>query len=274
MEFYVSVAPLYEERFAGPSWARYRNADREPWDALGIFLERYAFERQGRNPSFAHAACYVIRQFSKRPLGTVSASECWNQFREALKTKTSSKGLNPGNNPMAPKGTKLRSSRGRTKGQSAIEFSRDLDDPRGLVAWALHGLANNQTGEVHRGLCNITGVGKKIASFFLRDLACEYKAFPGGNDRNLLQPVDTWVRRCVKLANDSQDPDSEEAVATWIVEHSGQPELANQGMWYFAAQVAGSEFRLRSLLSTEAAQDLMRDHARGLVAGVEAWSGR
>ena len=43
----------------------------------------------------------------------------------------------------------------------------------------------------------IRGVGRKIASFFLRDTALRYQIEPA-TDRHLLQPGDLWIRRFVE----------------------------------------------------------------------------
>ncbi|MHB8526996.1 MAG: HhH-GDP family DNA glycosylase [Candidatus Acidiferrales bacterium] len=270
MDFLVCVASVYQKRISDPTWAKYPDADSHPWGALGVFLEEYAFERQGRNPSFAHVASKVVEDFSQTPLNDDSAQQCWNQFYELLKSEP-----NKVNNPMLPS-TEPGKGKATNGKKSAIEFALELA-PKGLVEWAKSMLANNKTEEAHARVREIRGIGPKISSFFLRDIACKYRTFPTEN-RHLLQPVDTWVRRCVRLASGGNEPateDRDREVAIWIVEHSKQPELANQGMWYFGAQVAGSEFRLSCALSSlHAANELMQEHVGSLRAGAGAWDAK
>ena len=88
--------------------------------------------------------------------------------------------------------------------------------------------------EAWEKLTSIRGIGAKIASLFLRDLAVWFDLTPNV-DRWYMQPVDVWVRRTVKLLSGSNMSDEE--IAKWIVRNSENPERANQGIWYFASQV-------------------------------------
>jgi hypothetical protein len=79
-------------------------------------------------------------------------------------------------------------------------------------------------------------VGPKVAAFYLRDLAIVMdNDLEGIENRHLLQPVDIWVKRAVTILNDGEGVAGDE-IANWIVRRSGQPELANMGMWYFSSQ--------------------------------------
>ena len=74
---------------------------------------------------------------------------------------------------------------------------------------------------------------------------------PKKDDRWFLQPIDLWVRRIVQSLN--HDPEiSDQKIANWIVETSEKvginPELCNQGIWYFGAKVAESDFILQKSL--------------------------
>ena len=119
-------------------------------------------------------------------------------------------------------------------------------------------------------LDRIRGIGPKIASFFLRDLAIKYNV-QVSKDRHLLQPVDVWIRRLVWLLNDRKMED--EQVARWIAGKCPEPELANQGFWYFGAQIAGSDWRLQRCLADLAyARSLCEQHVATLSATATAWN--
>jgi hypothetical protein len=91
--------------------------------------------------------------------------------------------------------------------------------------------------------------------------------------RELLQPVDTWVRfvaRALASEDDLSDEDdpSDEDCAKFIVKNSRQPEAANQGIWYFCVQVANSskyEVGL-CLKDRDHMQDRLQRHLDGLVS--------
>jgi hypothetical protein len=97
-------------------------------------------------------------------------------------------------------------------------------------------------------MTSINGVGAKIASLFLRDVALVYGIEPQ-KSRELLQPIDVWVKRYVyRWAGKMSDA----KCAKWIVENcrlaGASPEKVNAGMWYFGALIAGDERTLMRLL--------------------------
>ena len=113
----------------------------------------------------------------------------------------------------------------------------------------------------------------KIASLFLRDVAYRYGTFPS-TFRWLLQPIDTWVRPSAMLLGAAGD---DVAVAKFIVEMaetgSHEPERVNQGMWYFGAEIARSEYRLEQTLSNlNQAETLLKRHLDSLFQAANAFS--
>jgi hypothetical protein len=100
---------------------------------------------------------------------------------------------------------------------------------------------------------SIRGIGPKIASFFLRDVAICYEIGPD-QDRELLQPVDRWILRFAQLLDD-QLPRS--AVSQW---------MANAGMWYFGARIAPKKFTYTRALGDPAyARQLAEEHVSDFV---------
>ncbi len=95
LQFFEEVSCFY---VAGLflSWGKYPKYKEDIWDALSIFLEGYAFERQGRNPGYSHAAVDVLRECKE-----MDGKAVWNCFSE----KWGGTGLNIKNNPLAPKNT-------------------------------------------------------------------------------------------------------------------------------------------------------------------------
>ena len=119
----------------------------------------------------------------------------------------------------------------------------------------------------------VRGIGPKIASFFLlRDLAVWFKIEPL-QDRQLLQPIDVWVRRCAALLNNGATALTDQQTAQWICGNSVAPEAANQGLWYFASQIAASEVKMRRALADEQyASELVEGYVDQLRGAVTAWT--
>jgi hypothetical protein len=254
LEFFYRVGLVYQKMYADPLWTCYPKAATSDLESLGVFLEGYAFERQGRNASFSAAAADVIKESSSFPL---DPADVWKRFRG----KMDNAGLNVKNNPLAPKGTPFSKGSGKTWKYSAVELANEIGVP--LVEWVVCGLRENRTQQVHAEICKVTGVGPKIASFFLRDVACRYQTFPS-ESRELLQPVDIWVKRSALLLGvGSAD------TAKFIVEQcqgtNSRPEEVNQGMWYFGSQIAASDYQLRKCRGDLAeAEGLLARHLKWL----------
>ncbi|MGA8617917.1 MAG: hypothetical protein WB660_05290 [Candidatus Sulfotelmatobacter sp.] len=177
-------------------------------DSLGLFLEGYAFERQGKPEDFPAVAADVIAELGS---GALDPADVWLRFCNKLVGRR----LNIMNNPLAPKGTTRITKKGKTlktSMYSAIEVANAVGSP--LVKWVVLGLNENRTDDVHAKIREITGVDMKIASLFLRDVAFRFRAFPP-TSRWLLQPVDIWVRRSASLLGATGD---DPAVAKFIVE--------------------------------------------------------
>jgi len=127
-------------------------------------------------------------------------------------------------------------------------------------------------------LQKIRGAGPKIASLFLRDVAVWHNLHENlkqsKEERWRLQPVDIWIQRIVEFRNpEMKDKRYEnkakrnENLAKWIVENCEKPEHCNQGMWYFASRIVGSEFLLdRSLQDMVEFEKTIRGHIAQLEA--------
>ncbi len=82
-------------------------------------------------------------------------------------------------------------------------------------------------------------------------------------NRELLQPVDVWAERTIRILANQQL--NKQAVANWIVTHSltnsVSPEHVNMGIWFFCSQIIASEYKLnRTLANYNTAQNLLNDY--------------
>ena len=282
MPFLEQISRLYEDHLLNPLWARYPKRDVDNWDAIRLFLEGYAFERQGASKEYSHASIDAVggvKGSELRPTDPSLPFEVWDRFSNLL----GGKNLNHANNPICPQGTeykrtyKGRSYESRTHLPSILQLSVRLALKEGsgnLVLWTRRVLKNcASVAEVYRELCGVNGIGGKIASFWIRDVADSYQVFPG-LDRHLLQPVDIWIRRITAYLMEVDSP-SDLVIAKWIVDGAlrtgTNPEKINQGMWYFGSQICGSMYRVRrafdDLQYGAALTNIHMDHLRGTLDG-------
>jgi len=277
-KFLTGLAELFEARFMKPLWRRYPAHDSDSFDALALFLDGYAFARQGAKPDFNHAAVDVIKELKKQGqmLADKNAPQiAWHMFCGYLQNQ----GLNLANCPLCPSGTnydRRRTGLSQTHGKSVLEFVGGMEKLRlssNIITWAKYSIQMDQVRDYHTRLCGINGIGPKIASLFLRDVASFYRVFPS-KDRNLLQPVDVWIQRISNYL--LQDKLSKEEIAKWIVRQAIQsginPEAVDAGMWYFGSQIAGSNYRMAKALDDLAyAKALLEEHMEAIRQEALAW---
>jgi hypothetical protein len=251
----------------------------DPVLALSQFLFGYAFERQGRSPAYAPIARHVIETTGATKVfwqDEAMPHRVWTSFCSTLNEIREDARSNPMNNPLCPQGYSYPSKGGKkgTNQPSVLQFvqQRLKHFDYNIVAWAKCMLLDGQVQTVHGDLRSINGIGPKIASFFLRDVAWCF-GIEVVSQRDLLQPIDVWVERTAQQL----DPTSKGRAATWIVQQSESagvlPEAVNAGVWYFGALIAGSEFRLfQALNSPQHARYMVDEHVAGLRKQADAWS--
>lgn len=110
------------------------------------------------------------------------------------------------------------------------------------------------------------GVGDKIASFFLRDVAVLFEKGLelnniGSEERKYLQPIDIWVKRCCNYLYKLESKAYNETVKISDYQHyvvkrcmdDGKyivnPEKVNMGMWLFASQIVGNHYNLSKIFN-------------------------
>jgi hypothetical protein len=272
LQCFGAIGHLYHARILGPALHRHAGADRDPRAALALFVSFYAYERQGSSPNYARAAVDAVIRSPE-----LSPPAVWREYKRLLQDIN----LNVANNPLSPKGTPFARKGGERKTwqPSIIEFTASAPSRRNLLTWAHEQLASGRMREAHSDLCGVNGLGPKIASFFLRDVATMHRLEPD-SDRQLLQPVDVWVRRLAKLTCGRGDLPNDSTCAEAVVDASlaagVSPERVNQGMWYFASQVCGSsEYVAVRIIQEGSIWQSVEDHVQRLAESsartAEAW---
>ena len=247
-----------------PLWNKYPNYQSNIWDSLSIFLERYAFERQGRRPDYFHVAVDSLNYC--RQQNNLNPNCIWDRFRQSLNNQN----LNHRNNPLYPSNNPDNVPRiGNSHSLIEVVQSRNLSDF--TLTSFIHQMITKQNNiqEAFNLLISIRGIGEKISAFYLRDLVAVLNAnITNVLNRKLLQPIDIWVERTVKILAGNPNMTRKD-VANWIVNNAVQfnlnPEHINMGIWFFCASIANSEYRLRQSLTTiNIARSLISDFRMGL----------
>jgi len=267
----TKFSELYEGRFLEEAKQDCPDLETDPWDSLRFFL-MYAFARQGSSSDYSFAAIDTIKEFSGSPITSVDSNKVWLVFSNKLKNES----LNHKNNPMCPKNTeyekilKGKKITLKVNGFSIIEVIKHNLEDESLVTWFKNLLELDKVRQAYDMLKTVNGIGDKIASFFLRDVAIIYNIAPK-KDRALLQPVDTWIRFAVhSLSKNNRLSDNE--CASFIVNNSSEPEKANPGIWYFCAEIAGSsKFQVRlSMKNKDFMNSLTKQHLENLIRSSKA----
>jgi hypothetical protein len=235
MKFFENIGEnFYLELYLKPTWKKF-DYGKTPEQSAALFLSTYAFERQGADPSYAPAACDTVQDCKDVFGQTVTEAmekKLWKDFVQRLRQES----LNKERNPLYYEGSQWPLLRVMREG-SLVETTRNL-------------LVKNNAREAFDFMCGIRGVGPKISSFFLRDLKEAFRINQSLDDRELLQPIDIWVRRTIQhIRNDRSGGDKQ--IAKFIVENSKNPELVNMGIWLFAAVICRSRYK-----HTQCLQDL------------------
>lgn len=236
---FVELSEFYKAHHLVQHRRDYPRFETDSWDALSFFLSSYAFERQGRSADYAVIAAHCVEVYRERELDGATAKVMWRKFERIA--DSIGVGSNPMNNPLAPGDTpfKLKERSNFTKQDSVVEFlAAKLQN--NIVLLCRQGIKDDLR-DIHKQLKTINGIGDKIASFFLRDIAALYNIQPEKDYRYLLQPIDGWIRFIV-MQIEGNEKISDGKCSKWMVNKSGssEPEKLNQGMWYFAAIIAES----------------------------------
>jgi len=256
LQMFQDVSCFYRHMLMLPLWNKYPNYQNSIVDSLAIFLEGYAFERQGRRPDYFHAAVDSLIACNNN----LAANCVWNNFRLRLNNQR----LNHRNNPIYPSSNPDNIQNINNK-MSVIEAISSFQNSVTLSQKIYNLIIQNQDIiQSFNFLRKIRGIGNKITSFYLRDLVVVLNLnLINIQNRELLQPIDIWVERTVQYLAGNRNM-SKTQVANWIVTNSLQynlnPEYINMGIWFYCSLITNSEYRLnRSLQNINMAYSLIND---------------
>jgi len=259
----TKISTVYQNYFLSDNI--FRTQFENGYKALICFLDNYAYERQGAPKAYPKIAIKCISNKYKKGENWIIPTETdvknlWEDYRNIaisdfnmLSKNSEEAKVNKRNNPMNKNGgviNKLNS----LKIPNIAVYVRDL-------------LCDSNIAKAYKFLINIRGVGEKISSFYLRDIA--YLSNLEENDIKedlyLLQPIDTWLEQTLKVLFNNEFPNSLQDKQKKIVKLCEESEVSsisfNQGAWVLGSQIAGEfESFKRAINSNNSAKNIIKKH--------------
>ena len=246
----------------------FREQFRNNYQALVCFLVNYAYERQGAAPAYPKIAIKALRKRFGQIISSVTVEDAtiiWKSYQEIARNEFSNLRVNWTHNPMS-------SDNGLLKIMVANSITNPATHVRNLIQ-------RNQTKQAHKLITDIRGIGTKIASLYLRDIAY-LSRLPEEEieDQRYLQPVDTWIEQTLSIVFGGAKPRSLKKKQEMIVElcHTARvsPIAFSQGAWMLGSRVAGDYSTFKQLAKGQNAKTIIQKHIeerRIYVSEAEHW---
>lgn len=215
--------------------------------AFKCFLSSYAFQRQGYSPHYPRFAAKAVDFYDGEVPRQDFEKMLWCNFLKIGRFPDDGTGANKKNNPLFCADNRHGSASRLISSLEDFEFN--------IVRWASSLAKSGEIETAWSKLVALRGIGKKIASLFLRDIV---DAFEIDEDRvggkKYLQPIDRWTERGAKAFAEflPATPNSYWELAEVLVEASERAKvrstLTNTGLWILGAQLVGDPECFHDLL--------------------------
>jgi hypothetical protein len=237
-----------------------------PKIALKIFLKDYAFEKSGAAMAYKYMAVKAINntKINFKNIKDEEIKNLWKEF-EKQKTENDEIGLNVNCNPLFTN----KDSNNRAK-HSILTVLR-MNNIENLADGIYKKLSIGEINKAYDLLIKIRGIGPKIASLYLRDIAF-LKKNELFNDRinlsknenyYLLQPIDTWLEQAFKILDNKNIKNADEIkneIIRICLKNGVNALEFNKGAWYFGSRLAKTYKRLKDALEDNSkAEEYIKD---------------
>ena len=268
VQFLATVSSMYTNNFLSDSMFKEQFLSDE--QALICFLKAYAYERQGAAPAYPKIAVKCIEQmFNRRknrpnvPPDT-EAEEAWKEYAEIAvrdfnlaNNKERTIKINQMRNPLNTNGGIL------SKMASEKMASEHVTN---IAVFVRDSIKCGNTKTAYDFIKSIRGVGAKISSFYLRDVACLANIDENKIDQlHLLQPIDTWIEQALHILINSSTNQKLEQKQKAILQLCKNAKVSscsfNQGAWFFGSQIAKEFDTFKAAINDiSKARNLLEDH--------------
>jgi hypothetical protein len=240
---------------------------KDNFQALVCFSENYAYQRQGAAPAYPEIAMKALQNRFGQGIKSVTitdAKEVWKDYQEIAGNQYHVK-VNKKLNPMCS-----------DNGLLTIMANKNIMN---LASYVNRLIQNNQTKEAHELIDDIRGIGPKIASLYLRDIAYLGKIPEKGiKDQYYLQPVDTWIEQALSIIFGEKKPEvlmeKQEMIVNLCKMADVSPIAFSQGAWMLGSQIAGDYSKFQQLAKGQNAKAIIKEHIeerKRYVSDAEHW---
>jgi len=238
------------------------------YKALICFVENYAYQRQGAAPAYSEIAVKALKNsFNRgaRSVTIVDAKQVWKDYQKIARNEYNNLEVNRTHNPMCS-----------DKGLLTVMAKKNITN---LASHVKSLIQNNQTKEAHELVDDIRGIGTKIASLYLRDIAYLGR-IPENRikDQYYLQPVDTWIEQTLSIIFGDRKPKvlmkKQEMIVNLCEMANVSPIGFSQGAWMLGSQVAGDYSTFQQLAKGQNAKAIIKEHIeerKRYVSDAERW---
>jgi len=171
LALFQSVGRVYQKRTVDAWWERFPNHGSDTLESLQIFLQGYAFERQGAPEAYRPIAGEALRLANSRPL---DPNEVWGLFKK----ESMGKGLKKETTPSPPKARNAEQRRERRLRRRAFQPSnlRTNCAPQSSIGSAKNCRATPNSSTKN---CRVSPVSdRRLPPFSCATLRVDMIAFP------------------------------------------------------------------------------------------------
>ncbi len=220
--------------------------------ALTTFIP-FAYERNIDLSTFKACALETLAEYKKEinwenPPSVTDADNLWAHYQKIAEEKYKLVNLqgkpqvNPDRNPMNVDG--------------GVVYLLASEKINNLAFYVKELLEANKVKEAYAFVDKIRGVGPKITSFYLRDIAYLLSIDETQiNNSDLLQPIDIWIERVLEIIFPTTEFTNYKQEQMAIIELCNEAEVSaiafNQGAWEFGSRIAENQDRLKEALKDE-----------------------
>jgi len=230
---------------------------KDDFSALLNFVTFYSYERQGSPRAYRTIARRVLNEIFKGNIKKITQKEvdsAWILYDRIAKEDYSGLGLNVTHNS-------LNSNKGVLKRLAEKDESN-------IYNYAKILLKEGQVEKAYAYMASISGVGQKIASLYLRDIAY-IELEPAKHYHYLFQPIDTWIEQAIKIILSYTSDKAPTRISyknkkKLIVELCREAECSpiefNQGAWFAGSVIAEDYGTLKDITENkEKAEELIME---------------
>lgn len=243
---------------------------KDAFSSLLNFVTYNSYERQGSPRAYRTIARRVLNEIFKGNIEEITqkeANSAWILFKRIAKEDYNGIGVNETLNS-------LNSDNGVLK-ILAEKGERDIYNYVKIL------LQEGQVETAYAFMVSIGGIGQKIASLYLRDIAY-VELDPAEHYHHLFQPIDTWIKQAIKIIlsyTSDEAPTGDSNKQRLIVELCREAECSpiefNQGAWFAGSVIAEDYGTLKEISENrEKAEELIMEkikESEKIISSMKNW---